>query len=73
MLSTLNRLALVARHLRRPQAALFNGITKSESLVNQNTSGSIRQIMYRVEERGAPNTLEHRIFFREFACHYLYL
>lgn len=23
--------------------------------------------MYRIEERGAPNSLEHRIFFREFA------
>lgn len=70
MLSTLNRLRLIQRHLSRSSTAAINGIAKLESFVNQNHTISHRQIMYRVEERGAPNTLEHRIFFREFASPY---
>lgn len=70
MLSTLNRLALVARHFVHSPAAVINGASLSEPYLNRGFSISHRQIMYRVEERGAPNTLEHRIFFREFASHY---
>jgi hypothetical protein len=66
-LTSLNRLARVACHLTRLPAAGTNAYNKCDSSFNRNFSTTHRKIMYRVEERGAPNTLEHRIFFREFA------
>lgn len=68
MLSTFNRLTLVARHLSRSPAALIGTRRCESSLSNRNLLINHPRKMYRIEERGAPNTLEHRIFFREFAC-----
>lgn len=65
MLSTLNRLTLVARHLARLPEAVITTHTKFDSRSVESFSTTHRRIMYRVEERGAPNTLEHRIFFSE--------
>lgn len=63
-----SRLTLIARHLSRSPAALIS-TRKCQFSVNQNQKLTVnhRGNMYRTEERGAPNTLEHRIFFREFA------
>ena len=61
-----SRLTLIARHLSRSPAALIS-TRKCQSSVNKKLTVNHRGNMYRTEERGAPNTLEHRIFFREFA------
>ncbi|KZS19865.1 Inorganic pyrophosphatase/nucleosome remodeling factor subunit NURF38 [Daphnia magna] len=65
MLSTFNRLTLVARHLSRSPAALIGTRRCESSLSNRNLLINHPRKMYRIEERGAPNTLEHRIFFRD--------
>jgi hypothetical protein len=72
MLSTFNRLTLVARHLSpnglsRSPAALISTRRCQSSFATQNLTSNHRRNMYRIEERGAPNTLEHRVYFREFA------
>ena len=68
----MNRLLVVARHLDlvRLPAGINLLYNKCNSTFIQNFSTNHQKIMYRVEERGAPNTLEHRVFFREFAYHY---
>jgi len=69
MLSSFSRLTVVARHLSRSvsPAALISTRRCQSSFTTQNLAVKHRRNMYRIEERGAPNTLEHRVFFREFA------
>lgn len=67
--SALNRLSLVARHLER--AFLLRSVEHQlRKSVNPSfsTLSALHQSrnMYRIEERGAPNSTDYRLFVRKF-------